>query len=84
MYRKLDRLSQFADLMDPGEFQLNLNKWDDELTDYMKSAENKCRKYKQTHIDWSPTVGVWLSRQRLLWRIGRYLAGSVPDSRNLI
>ena len=52
--------------MSPAEFQLKLNRWDDELTDYMRRSENKCHKFKQNHIEWSPEVGVWIHRRSLL------------------
>ena len=84
MYRKLDDLTQLADLISPTEFQIKINKWDDELTDYMQDVEDKCHKFKQNHVDWSPKYGVWNRRQRLLLWVEKYLDGKVPDSRNLI
>ncbi len=42
------------------------NKLDNELGDYMRSAEKSCTKYKNDHIDYSPTVGQWLKRRAIL------------------
>ena len=84
MYKKLDDLTKFSDLISPAEFLINMNRWDKELTDYMQAAEDKCRKYKQSHVAWSPKFGVWKRRQRLLHRVERHLYGKVRDSSNLI
>jgi len=84
MYRKMNDLTRLADLISAAEFQTKINRWDDELTDYMKAAEERCHKYKQNHVEWSPEFGVWKRRQRLLYRVGKYLRGKVKDSRNLI
>ena len=40
------------------DFEWIMNRWDDELTDYMLSAENNCHKFKTDHIEWSPKVEV--------------------------
>ena len=45
------------------DFEWIMNRWDDELTDYMLSTENNCHKFKIDHIEWSPKVGVWLPRR---------------------
>ena len=50
----------------------------------MRASEKQCRKFKQTHIEWSPEVGIWICRRRILERIGRLLDGKVPDARNLV
>jgi hypothetical protein len=33
------------------------NQWDNELGDYMRSAEHDCSHYKDGSIEFSPTVG---------------------------
>lgn len=33
------------------EFQLITNRWDDELTDYMRVAEKQCNQFWQCHIE---------------------------------
>ena len=42
---------ELDDLISPTDFQIKINKWDGELTDYIQSAEDKCHKFKQNHID---------------------------------
>ena len=63
--------------------QLEMNKIDKELEQFMKSSEQHCHKYKRTHIEWSPYAGVWLHRRWLLVRVERYLSGKTRDPRNL-
>ena len=50
MYRRITSLYKNADSLSTSDFLLLINKWDDELTDHMKCAENKCNKYKHCHI----------------------------------
>ena len=60
------------------------NKWDNELGDFMKSAEKACTKYKNDHIDYSPTVGQWLKRRAILKWILQWHDGKVKNVRNLL
>jgi hypothetical protein len=60
------------------------NKWDNKLGDYMRSAEKACNKYKNDHIDFSPTVGQWLKRRAILRWILRWHDGKVTNVRNLL
>ena len=83
MFHKLNEINRLADSMTVAEFQLVMNKWDDELTDYMRSAESKCNKFHMGHIDYSPEANAWLRRRWLLGRVARYLDGKVPDPQNL-
>lgn len=73
MYRKLNELTNLADLVSAAEFQTKINRWDYELTDYMRSPEDKCHKFKQNHVDWSSEYGVWKRRRRMLYRVRKYL-----------
>ena len=50
----------------------------------MKASEENCRKFKMNHLEWSPKVGVWIRRKRLLQRVGHFLEGRIPDPRNLL
>ena len=84
MYKKMNELTNLADLLSPAEFQIKMNRWDEEMTDYMRASEDKCHKFKQDHTAWSPKYGVWKRRHRLLTRVGKFLQGRIPDSRNLI
>ncbi len=58
MFRKIDQLTKLSRDMMTSELQFKINRWDEELTDYMQAGEDKCHKFKQTHIDWSPEVGI--------------------------
>jgi hypothetical protein len=60
------------------------NQWDNELGDYMRSAENDCSHYKDGSIEFSPTVGQWLRKRSILKWILRWHDGKVPDVRNLL
>jgi hypothetical protein len=60
------------------------NKWDNDLGDFMASAEDQCTKFKLCHIEFSPTVGQWLKRRSILKWILRWHDGKVPDTRNLL
>ena len=84
MFDKLVAIKQIMPSMTVSEFQLAMNRWDGELTDYMRASEKRCNQYRQCHIEWSPIVGSWLRRRWLLNRVRRYLDGNVKDARNLI
>ena len=84
IFAKLNGIMQIGESITPAAFQLLLNRWNDELTEHMKASENRCHKFKQNHIDFSPEVGMWIQRRWLIGRIKRYLEGKVPDPRNLI
>ena len=83
MFKKLNKLHKLQDELSLPEFMLQFNKWDRELTELMLAAENKCHKFKQCHIPYSPEVAEWITRRWLLGRIRRYHQGKVPDPRNL-
>ena len=84
MYRRITAIYKNADYLSNSDFLLLMNKWDDELTDHMTSAEKKCNVFKHCHIEWSPEVGIWLQRRWLLGRVLLFVKGRVPDPRNLI
>ena len=45
MFRKLNEINRIADSLSEAEFLILMNKWDDELTDYMHASEDQCRKF---------------------------------------
>ena len=63
MFKKLLDIRKSSPLLTTAEFLLLMNKWNKEFEDYMKSAENQCNSVKDDHIEWSPKVGVWLTRR---------------------
>ena len=83
MFKKMNELTRLADYMSVEVFQVKLNRWDDEMTDYMRAAEKQCRQYFANPLEWSPEVGIWIRRRRILQQIEKYLLGRVPDARNL-
>jgi hypothetical protein len=51
----------------------------------MLHSENEVSKFMMGHIEWSPTIGIWLSRRWLLKRVQQWMQGNgTPDPRNLI
>jgi len=86
MYERMKEIYDMAGVVSASEFQVLINKWDTDLEQYMKAAEKRCRKILSNRIPWSPIVGMWLKRRRLLLRVKRYLEDetSIPDPRNLI
>ena len=60
MFKKLNELNRLSDVLPVAEFQTLMNRWDNELTEYMKASENRCHKFKMGHIDYSPEVNCWL------------------------
>ena len=50
MFQKLNEITSLADAMSSSEFLLLMNKWDDELRDYMLAAEDQCHRYCMNQI----------------------------------
>jgi hypothetical protein len=62
-----------------------INKWDTKLIQYKLHSEKNCTKYKNSHIEWSPEVGLWLSCWWLLARVRKFVLGlGPPDPWNLV
>ncbi len=55
------------------EFQVQMNKWDGKLSDYMHAVENRCHKYKMGRIKYSPDMNFWLKQQLLISQVILYL-----------
>jgi hypothetical protein len=45
------------------------------MKEYMLHAETHCSKFMMGHIEWIPTIGLWLSRQWLLHRVQLWMLG---------
>lgn len=78
------RIKALDEDVSPAQYQLMHNKWDNELGDFMASAEEQCTKFKSCHIEFSPTIGQWLKRRSILKWILCWHDGKVPDPRNLL
>jgi hypothetical protein len=62
-----------------------IDSWDGKLMQFMLHSKFFCSKFTMGHIKWSPTVGLWLSRQWLLHRVLLWMIGDdLPDPRNMI
>ena len=73
MYEKLANIMSLSDVgMD--EYEHSMDKWDDELKDFMIAAENKCRTFKNSNLEWSPTVRMWVARRWVLTRLQKFIA----------
>jgi hypothetical protein len=84
MHEKLLRLKCLDDNVTPAQYQLMHNRWDNELGEFMSSAEEQCTKFKSCQIEYSPTVGIFIKRRSVLKWILRWYDGAVPDVRNLL
>jgi hypothetical protein len=85
MYERMYFIYLHTDYLSDDDFSYMINKWDTELIQYKLHSDNNCTKYKNSHIEWSPKVGLWLSRQWLLARIRKFVLGlGPPNPQNLV
>jgi hypothetical protein len=85
MFQRMDTIYCLTDYLTTEDFSLLMNSWDDELMQYMLHSEVHVSKFMMGHIEWSPTIGIWLSRRWLLHRVRRWILGQgSPDPRNMI
>ena len=82
-FDKLLSLQQNQEGMSAAEFQLELNRWDEEVTTLKKAAEKRCNQVFNGSIEYSSKVGIWLNRLRLYRWMWKFKQGQVPDPRNL-
>ena len=75
-HRMFDKLAAIMGIPDVAveEYDERMNKWDKELKEFMIAAENKCRTFKQGHMEWSPTIRMWLARRWVLARVQKFRA----------
>ena len=60
-----------------------LNKLDEELGQYMRYAEKKCRRIKSGHIPFSPGASLWICRTQVYRSLLKYHAGRMKNRGNL-
>jgi hypothetical protein len=60
-----------------------LNQLDDELGQYMRHAEKKCRKIKSGRIPFSPEASQWICRTQVYRSLLKYHAGRICNRGNL-
>ena len=56
---------------------------DEELTQYMRYAEKKCRKIKSGRIPFSPEASMWIKRTQVYRSLLKYHAGKIRNRGNL-
>jgi hypothetical protein len=83
MYHKLSKINSLAARAPSQVVKQAFNKWDDELTNYMKSAESKGCKLFRGKCEYSPLLGYWYGRKRLWDRARRHKLEPLRDPRNL-
>jgi hypothetical protein len=64
-------------------FTKKLNSLDQELGDYMKHAEKKCRKIKSGRIPFSPEAALWIRRTQVYRSLLKFHAGRIRNRANL-
>ena len=60
-----------------------LDKIDQETKEYMRGAENKCRRIKSGRIPFSPEASRWIRRAQVYRSVLRYHAGKIRNRGNL-
>ena len=73
MFEKLTDIMGIPDVA-LEEYEVRMNKWDDELKEFMLAAEQKCRTYKDDQIEWSPTIKMWLGRRWVITILQKFIA----------
>ena len=73
MFKELSDIMRIPDVA-LEEYKVRMNKWDDELRDFMLSAEKKCRRFKNNQIERIPTIKMWLGRRRVSVRLQKVIA----------
>jgi hypothetical protein len=62
MFHHMDEILHLCDYLNDNNFLLLVNGLDEELEECMLHAETYCSKFMMGHIEWSPVIGMWLSR----------------------
>jgi hypothetical protein len=84
IFKKLSYIDRESDRLTQAQLQLQMNKVDLELEEFMKSSKKGCHKLKRDIIEWSPYAKVWIHWRWLLKRVEWYLEGKTRDPQNLI
>ncbi len=59
----MDNILRFTDYLLEEDFVLLMDARDNKFHQYMLHSEIVCNKFMMGHIEWSPTIGIWLSRR---------------------
>jgi hypothetical protein len=63
MFHWMDVIYCLTDYLENNDFALLMDAWDNKFMQLMLHSETECSKFMIGHIEWSPIIGVWLSRQ---------------------
>ena len=84
VFQRMDTILRLTHFLSPEDFLILMNNLDDELKELMLHSENFCSSFFMGHIEWSPTIGILLSRQWLLHWVRTWMMGTgSPDPRNM-
>ena len=84
MFHRMDVLLRLTPHFTQDNFAFLINAWDGEFTELQIHSKNHCDKFMMGHIEWSPTIGIWLNRQWLLHQVRLWMLGvGCPDPRNM-
>jgi hypothetical protein len=84
MFGWMDEILCLTDYLETDDFEIIINALDTEFMQLMLHSENEVSKFMMGHIEWSPRIGIWLSRRWLLKRVQQWMQGtSTPDPRNM-
>ena len=65
MFGWMDEILRLTDYLETDDFETIINALDTEFMQLMLHSENEVSKFMMGHIEWSPTIGIWLSRRWL-------------------
>ena len=65
------------------KYTRRITRLDNELTQYMRHAEKKCRRLKSGRIPFSPEASLWIRRTQVYRSLLRYHAGKIRNRGNL-
>ncbi len=84
MFHRMDEILRLSDFLDEHDFISLMTTLDTEFTEFMLYSENEVSRFMMGHIEWSPKIGIWLSRRWLLKRVQKWMQGAgPPDPRNM-
>jgi hypothetical protein len=84
MFQRMDEILCLTDYLSKDDFTYLVITWDTEFMELMLHSENEVRKFMMGRVEWSPTIGIWLSRWWLLKRVQQWMEGfGPPDPRSM-
>jgi hypothetical protein len=84
MFGRMDEILRLTDYLETDDFEIIITALDTEFMQLMLHFENEVSKFMMGHIEWSPTIRIWLSCRWLLKRIQQWMQGTgTPDPRNM-